>query len=45
MGQIYQLRLLGPVSLTKDGLPVRDFESRKAVVKAGLLLTQIARDI
>jgi DNA-binding SARP family transcriptional activator len=36
----YQLRLLGSVNITKDGLPLRDFESRKAVALLGYLARQ-----
>jgi DNA-binding SARP family transcriptional activator len=37
MSHTYQLRLLGLVSIIKDGLPLRDFESRKALALLGYL--------
>jgi WD40 repeat protein/DNA-binding SARP family transcriptional activator len=37
MSNAYQLRLLGSISITKDELPLGDFESRKAVALLGYL--------
>jgi WD40 repeat protein/DNA-binding SARP family transcriptional activator len=40
MSNAYQLRLLGSVGIIKDGLPLRDFESRKTMALLGYLVRQ-----
>ena len=40
MSSTYHLRLLGSVSITRDGLPLREFDSRKAVALLGYLARQ-----
>ena len=37
---IYQIRLLGPVQIEKEGIPIRDFESRKSLALLGYLVRQ-----
>ena len=40
MSSTYHLRLLGSVSITRDGLPLREFDSRKAVALLGYMARQ-----
>jgi DNA-binding SARP family transcriptional activator len=40
MEGIFQLRLLGPVQVERDGEPVGGFESRKALALLGYLAWQ-----
>lgn len=40
MGDVFHLRLLGPVEVEREGEPVRGFESRKALALLGYLAVQ-----
>ena len=40
MDYIYQIHLLGSIQIEKEGIPIRDFESRKTLALLGYLIRQ-----